>query len=580
MRKILGLYSAQAFWKEAPLNDLHKIRVDIRAAIEDISRRVDDGQYPKTLDVDHALTDAFGSLYDGHTTYTTRCSSAFFFLHDYPLVSVASTSDAIPEIYLGDPATGAPRAGARVISINNQDPNDHLQALAKESPQANWIDLDARYNNLFIQRVSVAQAISPVDNIGIFAGRYRMPQEPLNITLNNGSHIGVKWKAIFNWFSLEYEAPPMRLPFNSSRSFKAYGMNPAFNDSIEQPSTFGVPMKTRAEAGGDNTLFWQSAHQGVAIGALPYNAASYYNIDHTTGVVRIPAFSASYLDSGKNPKEYISDIANFIHEALHYFTRAQKKRVLIDISRNTGGDISAGYAVFRQFFPQADPFYGQDMRNSPTLKTLIQQLSSPSGRRSSPLDYHYARQVDGVDFSTLGDFIGPTHKYNDSFTRMFRVNDSAFIATDEKYHVPPPNVSPFAAKNIALLSNSLCGSTCAFFAEAMQDQGVRSVVYGGRPGRQSLQVSGGTKGGVYYSHGSFVYDSESVDSKMSSDLLAVPPPYSSSLGVNLVNTYSRSEDQLPLEFQYHEATHAIQLTAKMAGSAEERWQVAAQKIWG
>lgn len=53
-----------------------------------------------------------------------------------------------------------------------------------------------------------------------------------------------------------------------------------------------------------------------------------------------------------------------------------------------------------------------------------------------------------------------------------------------------------------------------------------------------------------------------------------------SLRVNLVNSYCRDNDTLPLEFQYAPANYTMQLTVKMAKSITERWRIAAQILWG
>lgn len=192
--------------------------------------------------------------------------------------------------------------------------------------------------------------------------------------------------------------------------------------------------------------------------------------------------------------------------------------------------------MFRQFYPVADPYYGQDMRWSPALEALVQYYSNLSNPYGSIFDYHFARQKNGSAFINAQGFLGPVHKSNDSFTRISRADEKRLIEADSLYQVALPESAPFAASDVGLLSDSLCGSTCATFAEAMQDQGVRSVIYGGRPGRTTMQVSGGTKGGHRYSYNSFVRDSQRVrKSNMTEGLSAGPIRYQTSLGVNLAN---------------------------------------------
>ncbi|CAF9915508.1 MAG: hypothetical protein HETSPECPRED_002511 [Heterodermia speciosa] len=581
VRKLFQLYSAQAFWKELPPNELDIDAVDLDLTLNDIARGIDEDRYHNTYEFDQALTDALGQLHDGHTSYATICSSAFAFFHDYPLVSVAPNPDGIPQIYLGNAATGAPLTGGKVALINNKNPTDYLLGLARSSPLTNVIDIDARYNRLFIQRVSSAVAVASTDNIGIFAGRDRIPLDPLSITLSNGTRIDIQWKAIFNWFSLGFRAPPRALPFNSIETFKSYGSNPSYNESVQLPSITGIAMKSVAEANGQNPLFLRSAKETTAIKAMPNDIASYYIIGKNIGVLRLASFESSYLDA-VSPLGFISELANFTHSALAYFKNHRCTTILLDLSRNTGGDVAAGYAVFRQLFPHADPYYGQDMRHSPTLAIFAHSFTDTNADQESPLNYHFAHQKNGSNFSSVDIFLTPVPKNHDLFTPIFRVNDKAFIRADEQPVIPPPHTAPFPARDIALVSDSLCGSTCAFFAAALQDQGVRSVVYGGRPGwKGTMQVAGGARGAVHYPYTIFYAKSQDlVEGNGSAEVLVGPTPYLTTMGVNLVNTYRKGEDAVPLEFQYRAATYARRLTAGMAADREEMWRDAKEVVWG
>lgn len=58
-----------------------------------------------------------------------------------------------------------------------------------------------------------------------------------------------------------------------------------------------------------------------------------------------------------------------------------------------------------------------------------------------------------------------------------------------------PAPQPFAARDIVLLSDGYCSSTCTIFAELMREQGnVTIVAIGGRPINKPMQGVGGTRG--------------------------------------------------------------------------------------
>src|SRR5690606_10148269 len=109
------------------------------------------------------------------------------------------------------------------------------------------------------------------------------------------------------------------------------------------------------------------------------------------------------------------------------------------------------------------------------------------------------------------EFFTPVKEHNDWFTQRARWAPSVMIdrelsqvtteggkdvkypfdeMLDEENFLPP--------QDIIILSNALCASTCATFVEAMSDEGVKSVVFGGRPwGKGSMaamQPVGGVKG--------------------------------------------------------------------------------------
>ena len=118
----------------------------------------------------------------------------------------------------------------------------------------------------------------------------------------------------------------------------------------------------------------------------------------------------------------------------------------------------------------------------------------------------------------------------------------------------------------------------------MHDQGVRSVAYGGRPGRTRLQISGGVKGRQQYTYYDWLRTSSEIPNTVENNQwLPNPPPYGMALGVNLVNGFVAGDGDgtyWPREMVYEAADKAVFLTQKMAVKPSERWRVAAREIWG
>ena len=58
-----------------------------------------------------------------------------------------------------------------------------------------------------------------------------------------------------------------------------------------------------------------------------------------------------------------------------------------------------------------------------------------------------------------------------------------------------PQPQTFEPSSVVMLSDGLCGSTCAIFAELLKSQaGVQSIVVGGRKQTGPMQSVGGSKG--------------------------------------------------------------------------------------
>ena len=137
------------------------------------------------------------------------------------------------------------------------------------------------------------------------------------------------------------------------------------------------------------------------------------------------------------------------------------------------------------------------------------------------------------------------------------------------------------------MTDGYCGSTCGIFAQLLKKQGVRSMVFGGRPLYGPMQTVGGNRGGQYWSlthihqYISNAYELAVNASKIGRPILtpeqrarfeeiAPPNPKSFSLrfnmidfsGVNFRNAYQEGDDVIPLQFAYEAADCHLFYTAE------------------
>lgn len=494
----LQLYSAQGFWKTPPANQLDIEAVDLNATLSSIQMKVQSDKYSSNLQFDLAITDALNAFHDGHTSYSTQCSSTFVFLHDHPLVSISTSPDTDPVIYLGNPASGGAVEGGEVSKINGRTPEAYLWELAKSQPF--WIDRFSRYSTMFLQSVVPETAYSQLESLGGFAAQDRLPSEPLKITLANGTCIDVKWRAQYNWFSQTKNPPepPQELPFNNSTDLEQLCKNPRFGRS-DSTKTKRVLRRVSPVLGSSReSKTHLPASYPSAVNKLANNEVSYFAVGGKYGVIKFATFSTSVFASAGSNYKFAEAVYDLVREALQYFRSHGFHKVVVDVSLNPGGDISAGLLAFQAFFPSARPYYGEDLRSSPLLRassrTAINESYAVTGLENAA---YYALQTNtkGHNYSSLSNFLGPVHKNGDYFTSLSRKNVSAWLNVPRIANVSFSGPPLFSAEDIILLSDSLCASTCSTFAEAMREMGVRSVAYGGpAESKGKLQVSGGTKG--------------------------------------------------------------------------------------
>ncbi|KAI9840163.1 MAG: hypothetical protein M1837_001876 [Sclerophora amabilis] len=654
----LQLYSAQAFWKNPPESDLDIDAYDLNATLSEIEAKVNDDDYPSTYEFNLDLTRALAGLYDGHTRYAALCSDVFIFTHEYPLVSVAGSPVEPPRIHIGSATSdGGSTVGDEVVEINGQDPSEYLADLAATGLQSGFIDKDARFNDLFLQTVVREAVLRVKPGWGTFARRDHLDKTPLNITLENGTTIDVKWRAELNYLPLSSDGGPVgqaSLPFGGSMTFGDFCLNPEYTDSDEgdvysyanfdptatygdsaasasglaysytgtelerrQASITSSPTSTPTKAPRQFTYdasdyseyntysFAYPSYSGYSsvsvpssaptaaplvgfptpIAKMPFNQMSLHSLGEEVGVIGIHSFN-EYPFAAGGGSSLLTDTFNdefigFLTHSIAYLKNNGFSKVILDVRNNGGGRIDAGYSSLSQFFPTQTPFYGQDYRWSPALDYLMRQVNGDDAGNLVELypglAFNLYNQKSGGNFESIDEFLAPQLRNGGYFTSIARSDVDQW---EEELGYDPPRYRniPFDTDDIVIVSNSLCASACAVFTEAMQERGVRSVAFGGRPDRDRMQAVGGVKGGQVTMYEYFLAATQASAGASSSSFLARTPPYALSLQANFKNSYGNSSD-VPLEFRYTAATSKLSFTADMIEDTRHVWSAAAGSMW-
>jgi hypothetical protein len=155
---------------------------------------------------------------------------------------------------------------------------------------------------------------------------------------------------------------------------------------------------------------------------------------------------------------------------------------------------------------------------------------------------------------------------------------------------PADVTQPYDAKDIIILSDGLCSSTCALFMEMMHHEaGVKTVVAGGYPMNGPMQAPAGTRGARSYgvtdnlddniAYAQYILQNNN-DPRQNfmpnrTEALDVYIEYA---GINLRDQVRNGSDT-PLQFLYEAANCRIFYTPKTFYNYTALWQYAADAIW-
>ncbi|KAJ3301471.1 hypothetical protein HDU76_005742 [Blyttiomyces sp. JEL0837] len=200
-----------------------------------------------------------------------------------------------------------------------------------------------------------------------------------------------------------------------------------------------------------------------------------YNLDGVNGVWSLSTFNPVTQDN--------ATVARMISTAtagLSMLEQAGVNNLIIDLSRNGGGVICIGATFLQYLFsnPTSPPY---DIRLSDTYKLLMSYAdSSPSIAGETLFSSEGLVPIDtnGNPDLTQNPVSITRGGVASSYTRKFTLDCKPFV---QQFQSAIPSLTKgWSSKNIFILSDGLCGSTCAYFTRVARDQfGVATLTYGG-----------------------------------------------------------------------------------------------------
>ncbi|MCJ1307431.1 hypothetical protein MMC25_001077 [Agyrium rufum] len=504
--------STLAYLKDPPSGYLLP-PADIVGGLQAIRKNVTNGVYDGEFDFQTDVQNLITTAHDGHFYwFGDALHSALQFAAPFYLVSISTDGTSAPEIYVLSDVTKvveeqASFTASSVATINGQDAVPFLKQVSLNS---NFQDPDALYNNVFYEAASLAAGNSPSSYYQVIS----YPGPSTNLTFTNGSSTEYRNRArVIGDFTGVVDGETFYDQFcNATKAFNS----PSSGSGKSQPDVAGDTGDSFGSGSSDPATSIPGYPTPEVISADAIVAGYFLDNDgyEDVAVLAVASFEPT---SPSNAQDFQGTVQAFLAEAV----AEGKKRLVIDLSSNGGGDILLGYDLFLQLFPDIYPFGGTNMRAHYGLDYIGQFVTSQvQGAENSTGDTvseaaNALQELGGttiidalIDFNrsdvlynSWDELYGPVEIAGDNFTNILRFDLSLEDQIDPSLVITTTGgqtnlTQPFAAQDIIMVTDGYCGSTCTIFAQFMKSQaGVKSYVFGGRPDNTGpMQAIGGVKG--------------------------------------------------------------------------------------
>ncbi|KAI5854398.1 hypothetical protein BZA05DRAFT_264462 [Tricharina praecox] len=577
LRMFLGLDTYAPYLVDPPVSELELEPFNLNETLSEIESNIKSGSYENNWSFDYDVVRMFQMFRDGHTDYETVCSHGFIYVHEFPIASIAS-GDGTPEIYhviknFAAAQWEEPRLGAKIKKINGKEPQEYLTDFIRNSPESlDWVDPDARYNEMMY-------GFPEGTFRGRFARRNMWNGEDLTITWENGTDTKVE-------FTLQLTTSMYKdgeLLFNDTQSLidlcflseTEIGNSGSAAVDDEQADDLDLVVRQtddeKYRPDGYPTPLNHSSEYAMATFSVPD--------DKEAVVLAIRTFDQEDLSAD----DFVHAMSEFLKDQVASWKKSGYKRLIIDVSNNSGGKAILPYDFLKQLFPSKEDFPPVNMHYSPVTWAYMHAINGGK-------EYEMYKDTGMKDFADMADFLGPVRKDNEYYSKTWKQDYEQFGEVNYNLEVAAAsNEQPFSAENIAIISNSHCASACHSIVESLRNQGVRAFAYGGRANASTpMQPVGGTKGGKvlrYDNVRGFLERAQDDDTVLeaagdqSTWLLQTLPVRIKNVNVNSENKF-REGNRLPLQFVYTPACNRFFVDKTMFGDISAVWKKTREVAWG
>ncbi|KAF9261734.1 hypothetical protein L218DRAFT_980860 [Marasmius fiardii PR-910] len=581
--RVFDFYTFENYYLNSP-PPFQESTIDIRATLNKLNAT----KYKTDYDFNKDLFDFTMQLNDGHTRWLPDCYSYFQNILPAPIVSLEVNGvqsiyvvpDAVEFIsLLGPEYTGffdsigfnwKRLAGAKVLKIEDQDPYDYVDFIAKTVSGA-YLDHGVRVNSVF-------------SSYRIAGGDYSQKFGDLAGPSGNVQQTSLKFKLIpldtgvEETVSVPYIAAFGGNPFTDKDSFWA-------NNCAATNTTNGVDLKGQASVVSPKRRqpkaeIVDKSRTVTVVLPSPFRPnlteiaggddilRNYILPDKKTGVMFVGSFSPLSFEG------FQADVV----AAINAFKKAGVTRLLIDLSNNGGGYVCLGQFLFQYLAGSkiGYPGFVSTTRGNALAQKIIASdiklgvdvsISFYSGDNwaflngtQMPQSYNYADPVEPLRINGVND---PTSQ---------RFHDTCELSFVEKI----PEDPPFDPSNVAIVGNANCASTCAMFSTLMNERlGTKIAIFGGRPG-QNIEFKGMAGNQVL----EWVdLDTEIKTADMKDDPLAPPDLLvSANFRHNWRTAWSWLDENRPIAYLSEHPKFRFAYTAETYNNPQNLWTFSASRL--
>ncbi|CAG7939861.1 unnamed protein product [Penicillium nalgiovense] len=578
--------------------------VDIWGGLDYLQQQATDNKFGNQFEFDTALSDLFISAKDGHLSLLPCSYMPFAFVGHESLVSISSDGLQLPQIYtFGDAKflKSNPDAVSPIVAINGKEVVSHLEGVSESQ---SFQDPDARYNNVFLSRFRYTNSDQMLGAFSFGPNGMWPGSAVYNLAYANGTMSKSEVKAVVRKNEFQF--------VDGKALYESYCL-PASNTTTSSPSTATPTPGESTPASSTPASQTPSSTKKPAPTGYPKatirddnNLISGYLLSEPgledTAVLSVPTFGVSNIEGGN---KVVSDVAiEFIQKAVD----AGKKKMIIDLSANPGGDINYAFDLFRLFFPNKSPYWSTRFRAHEAVR-LIEKVGYSQGPQNLIFAslvkvgfYGLKTPSQDYTFKSLEELYGPHNVLGANMSTANSLNLELISSEEKPIHGFGDIKSkwmtpPFAPEDILIITDGACSSSCPTFTEMMKYEGVKIISFGGRPQYGPMQAMGGTRGAQVMPAETLMTITTAVlgitaglellsESELQ-QLKALSPAEESPLQygllqVNFRDAYSKldKDNVMPLQFVYEPAHCRLFYTLDNVLQPATTWSAAGNAVWG